>query len=70
MDGGLERESGSSKIWPGGEKLEGALERERGRDKISRSGWELDGGIFAGRGMDGKRGFSPHPGSDPIISVQ
>ena len=54
----------------GGEKLEGALERERGGDKISRSGRGLDGGIHAGRGMDRKRGFSPHPGSDPIISVQ
>ena len=70
LEGGLERESGSSKIWRGREKLEGALERERDGDKISRTGRGLDGGICAGRGLERKRGFSPHPGSDPIISVQ
>ena len=68
--GGWSGRAGRQKFGPGGEKLEGALERERGGDKISRSGRELDGGIFAGQGMDGKQGFSPHPGSDPIISVQ
>ena len=70
LEGGLERESGWSKIWRGREKLEGALERKRDGDKISRTGRGMDGGIVAGRGLERKRGFSPHPDSDPIISVQ
>ena len=70
LEGGLERESGSSKIWRGREKLEGALEREQDGDKISRTGRGMDGGIVAGRGLERIRVFSLHPGPSPSISVQ